>query len=102
MTLRATRLCSTSPDDGDAASREFVEAAERFAQGVEVEEGLGRVLAAAVAGVDHGRRGVAGGEGCRAGGRVAEHYRICSEAVEGDDGVDQGLALGDGRALLGE
>ena len=46
--------------DGDASILESVEAAERLAEGVEIEEGLRRVLAAAVAGVDECRRGVAG------------------------------------------
>jgi hypothetical protein len=87
---------------GDASILEPFEAAQRLREGVEVEEGLGRVLAAAVAGVDHGRRGVAGGEGRSSGGLMPKHDRIGPEAVEGDHGVDKGLALGDSRALLGE
>ncbi len=102
MTLRATLLCSTSPTMATRRSGESVEAAERLAEGVEVEEGLGRVLAAAVAGVDHRSRGVAGGEGRRSRGLMPKHDRIRPEAVEGYHGVDQGLALGDGRALFGE
>src|ERR687883_2024890 len=85
-----------------SASGEFVEATQRVGQGVEVEEGLGRVLAAAVAGVDHGRGGVTRREYRGAGGWVAEHYGVCSQAVKGDDGVDQGLTLGYGRAPFGE
>ena len=60
------------------------------------------MLAAAVAGVDHGRRGVAGGEDRSSRGLVPKHDRVGPEAVEGDHGVDQGLALGDGRASFGE
>src|ERR671912_216816 len=85
--------------DGDASILEPVEAAQRLREGVEVEESLGRVLAAAVAGVDHRRRGVAGGEGGRSRGLMTKHDRIGPEAVEGDHGIDEGLAFGDGRTF---
>jgi hypothetical protein len=90
------------PDDGDAPTCQLVEAPDGVAQGVEVEEGLGRVLAAAVARVDHGRRGVARGQGRCAGGRVPQHDRVGPEAVEGHYRVYQGLALGDGGAFVRE
>jgi hypothetical protein len=84
------------PDDGDAPAGELVEAAESLAQGVEVKQCLRGVLAAAVAGVDDGRAGVACGQSCGTRGRMAEHDSVCPEAIQGHDRVYEGLALGDG------
>ena len=84
-------------DEGDAQP---VDAAELVADGVEIEQRLGRVLAGAVAGVEDGN----GGDGGRAVGRpllvVADDDGV-GVALDDADRVFDRLALDGGRELAG-
>ena len=73
--------------DGEAG-----DGAEFFADGEEVEEGLGRVFEAAVAAVDDGDGGEFGGRRGAGFGRVAEDDGV-AVAAERADSVLQGLAF---------
>ncbi len=63
------------------------------ADGERVQQRLGRVLVAAVAGVDDGAVDLLGQEMHGAGLRVPHHQHVGVHGVEGHGGVDQGLAL---------
>ena len=76
-----------------------LEAALAPADGERIEQRLGRMLVAAVAGVDHGAVDVAGEQRDRPAVLVAHHQHVRMHRVQGHGGVDQGLALLDrGRA----
>ena len=64
-----------------------------LANGVDIQQGLGGVLAGAVAAVDHRMLGNIGGGDCRTLHRMA-HDNGVHVAVHGADGVLQRLALG--------
>ena len=84
-----------------AADRDHqaLDAALAPADGERVEQRLGRMLVAAVAGVDHRAVDVAGEQRDRAAVLVAHHQHVRMHRVQGHRGVDQGLALLDrGRA----
>ena len=82
-------------DDRDVHA---LEAAERLAHRVEVEQALRRVLVLAVAGVDDRGAGVAGGQRRRADLRVADDDDVGPVGVERQDRVLERLALVDRRA----
>jgi hypothetical protein len=88
--------------DGDPASGQLVEAAYTAGEGIEVEESLGRVLAAAITGVDDCSVGVPGSQARGTHRRMPDHYRIRPQSVEGHDGVEKSLALLYRAALLGD
>ena len=92
---RATRECSDVTDDRDVQA---VEAAERLAHGVQIEQRLRRVLMLPVAGVDDARIGDVGHElrGARLG--VTEHDHVRVVGRERQRRVLQRLALVDRRA----
>ena len=78
--------------------RQVVGAAEFLADGEQVEQGLGRVLARAVAGVDERLAQVLGGRGRGARFRVAQHDHV-GVTFERAHGVGQRLALGHRRVV---
>ena len=59
------------------------------ANGVEVEQRLGRMGVPAVAGVDDRRADLVGDDVRRAGLVVAHDHEVGAERLEGADGVDQ-------------
>ena len=67
------------------------------ADGKGIEQGLRRVLMAAVAGIDHRAIDLLREQLDSAGGMVAHDENIGAHGVERHRGVDQGLALGHGR-----
>jgi hypothetical protein len=64
-----------------------------------VEQGLGRVLVLAVAGIDDGTADFLRQQRCRARRRMAHNQQVRLHGVERHRGVDQSLALGDRRRL---
>ena len=95
--VRATREWRMSPTIGEAQLREI--AALVPAHGEHVEQALGRVRGAAVAGVDEGgARARAGGErGDRVVVGMAHHEAVHAHRLEVAHGVERGLALAGGR-----
>lgn len=96
-------------DDGDPAAVQVlaeagVAADQAAAHGEGVQQGLGGVLVGAVAGVDDGGVDPAGGREPvgGAGGVVADDDRVGAHGLQGQRGVLQGFALGNGRTLRGE
>ena len=84
-----------------AADRDVepVQAALGAADGERVEQRLGRVLVAAVAGIEHGAVDLLGQQVDGAGMRVAHHQQVGVHGVQRQRGVDQGLALLDRAGL---
>ena len=81
--------------DGD---REPGDAALAPADGERVQKGLGRVLVAAVAGIDDRAVDVAGEQSHRTAVVMAHDQHVRMHGVQGHRRVDQRLALLDGRA----
>ena len=88
-------------DDGDAQSPSKSTRAD-LADRVAVEQGLGRVLVPAVAGVDHRCVDPAGHLPRDTGRRVAHDDRVDAHRLDGLDGVAQRLALLHRRRRHGE
>ena len=86
-------------NDDDALPGEI---AERAAQRVRVEQALGGVGVPAVPGVDDRRVRALGHEVRSARGGVPHHDHVATEGRERADGVQQRLALLDGRAACGD
>ena len=68
---------------------------QALSDGVQVEQGLGRVRVPAVAGVDDGRRNFVGDNVRRSGLMMAHDHEVGAERLQRADRVDQRLALGD-------
>ena len=99
--LEAADAGARDPRVGDVADERDLQPVERpdlALDGVEVEQGLGGVLVLAVAGVDDGGVGEAGGHLARADGGVADHQDVRRVRVERDDRVLEGLPLLHARA----
>ena len=84
----------------DHSNAEVAEPPEFFADGVKVEQGLGGVLADAVAAIDDGDAGNRGGARGGAHFAVAQHNHV-GIAVEDSYRVLEGLALRNRRELAG-
>jgi hypothetical protein len=76
--------------DGDD---QVLEPALVAADGQRIEQGLGRVLMRAVAGVDDRRVDLLAQQGGGAGLGVADHQQVAMHGVERGGGVEQRLAL---------
>ena len=96
MLERATRLCRTSPQI--ATTRPF-ELAAAPPDGERVEQRLGRMFVAAVAGIDHAAIELARQQLRCAGILMAHDKDVRPHGVQRRGGVDQRLALGDRRGL---
>ena len=96
MLERATRLCSTSPQIATIRPSKLPQPA---ADGQRVQQRLGGMLMGAVAGIDHAAVQLARQQFGRARILMAHHQDVGPHGVQGGGGVDQGLALGDGRGL---
>ena len=81
-------------DQQNAATGQFTHG---LAHGESVEQGLGGMRVVAVAGVDHGGRGMARDEGGHAGRGVAHDHVIDLHRLHGIDRVEDGLAFGHAR-----
>ena len=88
-------------DDADPEPPERVRP-EVASQREEVEEGLGRVLVAAVAGVDDGGVDPRRDPVRRAGAAVAYDHRVDAHRLDRANGVEEALTLPDRGARRGE
>src|SRR5205823_6451242 len=90
-TVSGLRRAARAADDADSQPAEGV-GPEPAAQREEVEQGLGRVLVAAVAGVDDGGVDPRGDPVRRARAAVAHDHRVDAHRLDGADGVEEALA----------
>ena len=84
-------------DDGDGLAGERTEA---LAQGERVEQGLGRVLVEAVAGVDHRRLDHPCHRPRSPGARMPDDQHVGADRLQVADGIGERLALRDAGGVL--